>query len=155
MSEHDAGSVTVPDEPAQPAAIQSAIEQILEAMYFCEANYRGPAVLDSPAFATSLDFSGGLTGEFHVAVSESMAARMATDFLALAPGECSTEQIEAIVKEFGNVACGASMSAWRPHASFRYAVPRPLSQCAPGAMFDHCFSISGFGTDLAVQIRLE
>lgn len=154
MSEQEAGLVPGPDVKAQSVAVQSAIEQILEEMYFCEADYLGPALMDTACLGAVLAFSGDLSGEFKVAVSENLATRMATDFLAL-PYECLPEQIEAIVREFGNIACGASMSAWKPHASFHYSVPGPLSRRAAGVAFAHCFSVSGLGADLAVEISVE
>jgi len=138
-----------------PGAVRSAIEQVFQTMYFSEAAYLGRAELGGAAFGTSVGFSGDVSGEFRVTVSESLASGMAADFLALEPGETSPEQVEAIVKEFANVACGATLGAWRPGGNFHCSVPGPLERDSDAGEFPYCFSVSGNGADLAIDIRIQ
>ena len=146
-------SAVLPPVPGD--AVRSAIVQILEVMYFCEADFRGPARINSDALVTSLDFSGGTSGKFRVAVSPCLAARLATDFLALGPGEASPEEIDATVKELANVACGAALNSWMPQASFHFSVPAALSVLPGGGEFRYCFAVSGVDADLAIDVTGE
>jgi hypothetical protein len=135
--------------------VQSAIGQIFQTMYFSETAYRGSARIEAAMLGTAVSFSGEVVGEFRVAVSASLAGRMAEDFLALEPGEASPEQMEAIVMEFANVACGATMSAWRPEANLHYSVPGPLSREGHVSECPYCFSVSGDSPDMGIDIRFE
>jgi len=132
-----------------PGIVQSAIEQIFQTMYFTEAGFVGRAQPPSSALGTTVGFFGETEGEFRVTVSERLACDMAADFLALEPGETSPEQVEAIVREFANVACGATLGAWKPGASFHCAIPGPLERDSAPGEFPYCFCVSGDGADLA------
>lgn len=137
-----------------PGIVQSAIEQIFQTMYFSEAGYIGGAQPPSSALGTAVGFSGEVSGEFRVTVSERLAGGMAADFLALEPGEASSEEVEAIVKEFANVACGATLYAWKPGANFHFSVPGPLERDSAAGNFPYCFSVLGDGADLAIDIKV-
>jgi hypothetical protein len=135
--------------------VESSIGQIFQTMYFSDAAYCGAGSIETSVLETAIRFTGDLNGEFRVAVSEILAGQMTADFLAIDAEETSRDQIEAVVGEFANIACGATMSAWRPTASFHYSVPDPLRHTSRAAEIAHCFSISGEDVDLGFEIRTE
>jgi hypothetical protein len=143
-------SATIPGE-----VVEASVGQIFQAMYFSEAEYCGAGSIETSVLETEIRFTGDLTGEFRVAVSETLAGQMTADFLAIEPKESSREQVEAVVGEFANIACGATMSAWMPSARFHYSVPAPLRHTSRAADIAHCFSISGEAADLGFEIRME
>jgi hypothetical protein len=135
--------------------VAPAIEEILQVMYFCDGMYRGGAHVADPAFETQLRFTGAASGTFRVAISRAFAAGMAADFLALDPDAIATEQIDSTVKEFANVACGATMSAWMPSADFHFSVPAELQRVDTRAEFPHCFSVLSDSPEIGLDVSFE
>jgi hypothetical protein len=138
-----------------PALVQSVMEEIFRTMYFLEPIYRGQGHVQAPARGSAVGFSGAATGEFRVVVSEDLARRMTTDFLALDDDEVSQERIEEMVQELANVACGAVMGASMPVADFHSSVPRKLRSGGEAAEFEHCFSVSGEEPEFALDIVFD
>lgn len=142
-------------QPTTADAVGSAVCEVFRTMYFSEAEYTGPARKEPYAPETSIRFGGDRKGRFRVAVSPQLAARMAADFLALEPEQCTPEQIEAIVCEFSNIACGTSMCVWMPGADFHYSVPEPLRHNPEASEFAHCFTVCGEEGRLYIDIEVD
>ena len=134
--------------------VAAAMEQVLRVMYFCESVYRDGASLEAPVLSTSLTFDGTVRGIFRVMVSELCARRMTADFLAIEPGDVSSDQRDATVREFANVACGATMSFWIPEATLRFSVPSDLTRLDSSQRFEHCISVSEDRPEIAVEVLL-
>jgi len=142
-------------EATSVEAVTAAMEQVMRVMYFCDAVYLGRARLETPALGAFLAFAGTVNGVFRVFVSQRRAKRMTADFLALDSSEVTPARIRSTVNEFGNVACGAAMSAWLPQASFHFSVPAELSPGDIPAEFEHCFAVSDAGPEIAIEIVLQ
>jgi hypothetical protein len=138
-----------------PDVVAPAVELVLQNMYFCEALFCGKGVLTPEAVGAAVTFNGSLRGEFRIAVSDVLAARMTIDFLALDDGGAFASQIEATVRELANIACGAALSAWAPAANLHFSVPEGFS-CGPaGAEFPCCFAVPGERAEIGIEIRLD
>jgi len=137
-----------------PASVVCPVmDEILATMYFCEPVYRGEACVEGPALGAKVEFSGPFAGEFRLVVARGLASQLAADFLGADLSEVTLPQVEATVVELANVACGFTMSAWLPAASFHYSVPAELAEDLRRARFSHCFSVAAT-PDLAVDIAL-
>ena len=147
-------AVSAPDNAVQAGFVESAVEQIFQTMYFSRPVYRGPGRVEASATGSTIGFSGAANGEVRVLVSEDLARRMTADFLALDAEEVTRDRVEAMVKEFANVACGAIMGAWMPGGDFHFSVPHELSSDGGPAEFEHCFSVSEEAPEFAIGIAL-
>ena len=134
--------------------IRSVVGQLLEEMYFCAGEWdgRGPAAMD--AMGSVIGFSGTYVGELRITVSTRLAKQLAADFLAVEPDEIDVPQAEAMVSEFANVACGATLAAWMPDGNFNLELPRPLDPHALAADWPSRFHLDGEAIELGVDLIL-
>jgi hypothetical protein len=135
--------------------VSAAIEQVLQKMYFCDAVFSGASPLSLPAVGAGVAFSGAMAGEFRVAISVSLAARVATDFLALDAEAVTFQQIDATLREFANIACGAALNAWLPSGDFHFEIPHTLEAEVTAMPFPLSFSLSGDTPEIGVEIAIE
>jgi len=126
-----------------PGIISSAVSEILETMYYCEATRAGPGRVAAPAVGAAVTFSGTRRGEFRILASSPLAVRLAADFIAIEPSEVTPLQVRATILEFANVTCGAALVAWKPDGDFDLSVPRSLTDDELLAEWPHRFSIDG------------
>jgi hypothetical protein len=143
--------MTAPDA----CVVAAAMEQVLRVMYFCESVYRGGSSVEAPVLSTSLTFEGAVHGTFRVMVSERCARQMTADFLVLESEDVSSDQIEATVREFANVICGATLNLWIPEATLRFSVPADLARVDEPQSSGHCFSVSEDRTEIAIDALLR
>jgi CheY-specific phosphatase CheX len=137
-----------------PEVLCSALEQILESMYYCQATAAGPGLLGTPAIGARVAFSGALSGEFKVIATTRLATQLAADFLGTDLTDTTDSHAIAMVHEFANVACGATLGAWMPDAGFHYSVPGSLSGDEVEAPWAHRFAIAAEAAELAVDVVL-
>lgn len=135
--------------------ISAAIEEILEKMYFCQADTAGPGFLGQPAIVSQVGISGDLSGRFIVGASAALAARLAADFVAADVFEITDSQAAEIISEFTNVACAAAMAEWVPGMRVVFSVPRIVSGAEACGEWPWRFRIDGPNADLAVNIALD
>jgi hypothetical protein len=134
--------------------ICSALEQILETMYFCQATWIGPGRLDAPAIGSGVRISGTLCGQFRVIATTRLATQLAADFVAADTADITASQAMEIIHEFANVACGATLGAWMPDANFNFSAPFSLSQSEVIDQWSNRFFVSGSEVELAVDLVL-
>lgn len=134
------------------AVISAAVEEILEKMYFCQAQAAGPGSLKAAAIGAQVEVTGDIRCRFIVAASAALATRLAADFVAARVVEMTILQATEIVNEFTNVACSATMARWIPDAKLTFSVPRGLPENEIPAEWPWCFSVDGPHADLAVAI---
>lgn len=133
----------------------SIVGQVLETMYFCQAECAGPGLPPSPALGSRIAVSGELRGEFIVMVTMKLALRLAADFVAAEIGEMSGSQAAEIVHEFANVACGAALAEWMPQAKLAFSVPCAPGEAEAGETSFQCFRVDNAPeAELAVSLVL-
>ena len=131
--------------------ISPAIGQILETMYFCEMEFRGPGVLPEPVIGAAVVFHGTCSGEMRLAVTDRFALRITADFLGAEMADITRPQMVSTVRELANVACGAALNAWMPAAGFRFAVPTDLLPPHLSGRFRYLFAEPGEQPKLAME----
>jgi hypothetical protein len=136
-----------------PATILcSAMDRVLEEMYFCVGSWTGPGPLDSSAIGARLTFTGAIRGEFRVLATPRLATQLAADFLAIDSSEITDAQAVALVSELANVACGATLSDWMPDGDFNFSVPSSLGQAQIPPVWNYRLSVEEAPPELAVDL---
>jgi hypothetical protein len=140
-----------------PELIRRVASRMLEEMYFCDGTWVGPGLLDlpfdgEPAIGARVTFSGAVAGEFRVAASAQLAARLAADFLAAEVSDITGEQSISLVLEFANVVCGATLGEWMPEAAFNYSVPSSLTADEVRQQWPQRFLLSEDQPELGVNL---
>lgn len=141
--------MNVPAEVVVPA-----IGAVLETMYFREPFYCGSGCVKEPLVGTSIAFSGAVEGVFRMFVSRGLAAQLAVDFLADDRPDPGGRQVEAMVMELANIACGAAIGAWMPAFDVHFSVPKMLASGSDRVESSHCFSVDGENPGIAIDIAL-
>jgi CheY-specific phosphatase CheX len=133
----------------------SALEEILETMYFCEATWAGPGRIVLPAIGAAVTFSGTCCGEFRILATSPLATKLAADFIVAETSEIAESLARATILEFANVACGATLGAWNPDGDFDLSVPRLLCENELRGGWPHRFSIDGGPEELGAAVELR
>ncbi|HTA41666.1 MAG TPA: chemotaxis protein CheX [Bryobacteraceae bacterium] len=141
--------MTVPGD-----VICQGVEEILEKMYFCEAECLGLGRIDALAIASQVTFSGDLSGRFVTGATEGLAARLAADFVAADIADVTASQATEIIHEFTNVACAAALAEWLPHAKLNFSLPSSVSETEVPEQWSFRFGIDGAEPELAVSLIL-
>jgi hypothetical protein len=141
--------MTVPGD-----VICRAVEEILEKMYFCQAECLGPGHIDTLAIAAQVTFSGDLSGRFVAGATGVLAARLAADFVAADIADVTPSQATEIIHEFTNVACAAALGEWMPHAKLAFSLPSGVSESEVPELWSFRFAIDGADSELAVSLIL-
>ncbi len=142
----------MPKEVIPAEQVANAVGQIVESMYFREANYLGTAQLAGPVVAASVAFGGTVNGSFCVALSPRIARELTADFLVAEPDDISGEQAVFTVRELANIVCGTVLAAWNPTATFDFDTPRDADRTAPVESFQYAFALDGARPEMAVDI---
>lgn len=129
-----------------------AVEEILEKMYFCEAEHLGPGGMESLAVTSQVTFSGDVSGRFITGATEGLAARLAADFVAADIADVTAAQAAEIIHEFTNVACAAALSEWIPHARLDFSLPSSVSVSEAPEQWAFRFAIDSPEPQLAVSL---
>ncbi|HWE49117.1 MAG TPA: chemotaxis protein CheX [Bryobacteraceae bacterium] len=133
----------------------SALEEILEEMCFCEAVRAGPGRIEAPAIGAAVSFTGTRAGEFRILARSPLATRLAADFIAAETSEVGDAQTRATILEFANIACGATLGAWKPEGNFDLSVPRLLNDAELRCEWPHRFSIDGGPEEVGAAVTLS
>ncbi len=115
----------------EPARLEHALTDVLEAMFFCPADevLVNPAPVDwsPPPSASShsscLHFNGPVNGVFGIACSTTLARSLAESFHGETP---SSEEVSAVLLELSNIVCGNHLSQLDARVVFCLESPRPF-----------------------------
>jgi CheY-specific phosphatase CheX len=124
-------------------------------MSFCEVSDCAAGPIEAPALGAAIAFHGVLAGEFRLAISQSAAAKLSADFLAAEVQEWNAEQMQSVVAEFANVACGAVLSTVAPDADIHFSVPQILTEPLDHSRFTYHFSTTGETAEIAAGLSLS
>lgn len=112
-------------EPALLPALDTAVKEVLERMFFVEtedaADSRPAAGADT--VAVRLAFEGEPSGWLRLQVAPPLARSLAADFLGMHEGEVSASQVESVVCELANMICGSLLSRVESKTTFRLCPP--------------------------------
>jgi len=123
--------VTDPTEgTAVYAALAAAVTDVLESMFFVEAQGETHATPDDPAVAVEIHFEGDPPGRFQMRLAPKTAQAIAADFLGQDSTELVERQCEDVALELANMICGAVLSRLESSAYFRLGSPKIIEAAA-------------------------
>ena len=85
--------------------MRAAIFDVVEKMFYVFLEPVGDEYSDY-AMEAAVQFKGDVRGEISILVSEALAENMVRNFLGLAEGQMTGDDIEDCVKEVANMVCG-------------------------------------------------
>ncbi len=142
-------------EPAAVDTIREVTAEVLETMFFTEAEVAGcEHGWLRPAPCARIRFEGSHRGEMLLGVSEEAADPIAASFLGLDPMELTGAQRGQMIQELSNILCGAMLSRLWPQSRLTLYSPEltPWQEWPAEGLVHRCFAIPE-GT-LAISIRL-
>ena len=148
-------STTMDQEPAASDTIREVAAEVLETMFFteaeltaCEHGWLGGAA------CARIRFDGSHFGEMLLGVSMEAADPIAASFLGLEPVELTDAQRGQVIQELSNILCGAMLSHLWPESKLALLSPEltPWQEWPRAGPLHRCFTIpEGM---LAISIRL-
>jgi len=95
------------------ALLHSCSEHVLETMFFAPVLEEiDPAgIIGSTRISSRLHFDGKPCGDFEVDADPEVARSLAAGFLGIDDGEVTAGQIDEVMAEFCNMACGSALSS--------------------------------------------
>ncbi|HTC88403.1 MAG TPA: chemotaxis protein CheX [Bryobacteraceae bacterium] len=143
------------EEPTASDTIRQVASEVLEAMFFTEAELAAceHAWLD-PARCAGIRFGGSHFGEMLLGVSAEAADPIAASFLGLDPMELTDAQRGQVIQELTNILCGAILSKLWPESKLALSSPElsPWQEWPDAGALHHCFVIPE--GKLGISIRL-
>ena len=150
-----APSSTLDREPEAADIVRSVAAEVLETMFFTEAEpcRCEHAWLPSAACAGAR-FTGSHLGEMLLAMSADAAVPIAASFLGLEPMELTEGQRGQVLQELTNILCGAMLSRIWPQSKLAIAAPELTGwkEWPEAPVLHRCFVIPE--GKLAISIRL-
>lgn len=140
-------------EPAAADTIRHVVSEVLETMFFTEAEVTGceHAWLGA-GWCASVRFEGSHFGEMLLGISAEAADTIAASFLGVDPVELTDAERGQVIQELSNILCGALLSHLWPESKLALASPELTAwQDWQGALH-RCFLLP-VGM-LAMSIRL-
>jgi hypothetical protein len=142
-------------EPAASDTIREVAAQVLETMFFTEAELSPceHAWLGS-ARCGRIQFEGSHSGEMLLGLSAEAVDPIAASFLGLDPMELTDAQRGQVVQELCNIMCGALLSHLWPESRLALATPELTAwQEWPGeAALHRCFAIPEGMLTLSIRL---
>jgi CheY-specific phosphatase CheX len=148
-------SMLMDQEPAAGDIIREVAAEVLETMFFteaelatCEHSWLGAAA------CAQIRFEGSRFGEMLLGVSMEAADPIAASFLGLEPVELTDTQRGQVIQELSNILCGAMLSHLWPESKLALLSPELTrwQEWPREGLLHRCFTIPE-GT-LAISIRL-
>lgn len=131
-------------EPTAPDTIRQVMAEVMEAMFFTEAELTAceHAWLGS-ARCARIRFGGSHFGEMLLGVSAEAGDPIGASFLGLDPMELTDAQRGQVIQELSNILCGAILSKLWPESKLALSSPKlTLWEEWPDAgALHHCFAI--------------
>jgi hypothetical protein len=142
-------------EPGASDVIQQVAAEVLETMFFTEAQVDvcDHAWLEAAPCAR-IRFEGSHCGEMLLAVSAEAVVPIAASFLGLAEDELTDPQRGQVVQELANILCGAMLSHLWPESKLDLVSPEleAWQDWVPEGTLHRCFTLPE--GRLAISIRL-
>jgi CheY-specific phosphatase CheX len=142
-------------EPSASQTMQEVAAQVLETMFFTEAE---PVPCEHVWLETApcalIRFEGSHFGEMRLGVSAEAADPIAASFLGLEPMELTDADRGQVIQELSNILCGAMLSRLWPESRLALASPELTAwqDWQDAGALHRCFAIpEGM---LAMSIRL-
>lgn len=142
------------EQTALEAAARSAVESVIETMFYCEAEYRGSEAVRTPAIGAAVEFTGPVDGAMQIFVEGKLAARFAADFMAIDASCVDQTMTCQTVTELANIVCARILNTWLPGSPFRYSLPRLTESPEPGRRHRFTFKADGAEPDLAIDFTI-
>ena len=146
-------------EPAILPALDAAIREVLERMFFREtAEATDPAAAaGADAVAVRLAFEGEPPGWLRLRVAAALARSLAADFLGMDEAQVFPGQVESVMCELANMICGSLLSQLEGDSAFRLCPPsteppEPLDNEAGQAL---AHTVEAAGGVLTVILKTE
>jgi hypothetical protein len=143
------------EEPTAADTIRQVASEVLEAMFFTEAEPTAceHAWLDT-ARCAQIRFGGSHFGEMLLGVSAEAGEPMGASFLGLDPMELTDAQRGQVIQELSNILCGAILSKLWPESKLALSSPKlsVWQEWPDRGALHHCFAIPE--GKLAISIRL-
>jgi CheY-specific phosphatase CheX len=115
-------------EPRIQHALQNAVHEVLEKMFFVQALGKSPDPTPAEAppieIAARLTFQGEPSGSLSLRLTYTVAQSIAADFLGAGEDEVSALQVAEVVCEIANMICGSVLSRVESGAPFQLAAPQ-------------------------------
>jgi len=142
-------------EPTAADTIRQVASEVLEAMFFTEAELTAcEHAWLGKARCAQIRFGGSHFGEMQLGVSAEAAEPIAASFLGLDPMELTDAQRGQVIEELSNILCGAILSKLWPESKLALSSPKlsVWQEWPDGGPLHHCFAIpEGL---LGISIRL-
>jgi len=142
-------------EPAAPDTVRCVMADVMEAMFFTEAE---PTACEHAwlggARCARIRFGGSHFGEMLLGVSAEAADPIGASFLGLDPMELTEAQRSQVIQELANILCGAILSKLWPESKLALSSPKlsRWEEWPDVEALHHCFAIpEGL---IGVSIRL-
>ena len=110
--------------PDLAAAVDCTTEEVLERMFFSGILGLGAGCRGADSLSAVVGFSGSLSGSLAVAVDMAAALTCTANFLGASELDTPIDVVSAVVGEFANVLCGATLARISPDGAFQIAPPR-------------------------------
>jgi hypothetical protein len=140
------------------ALLSSCCEQVLETMFFSPVlgNVEPEETFGQARIHAELLFHGRPSGSFEVDVTPEACQSLAAGFLGVEEAEVSPKQLDQVLAEFANMACGSALSSLARVEYFHLDPSRvePVENFAPAVEgVRRAFQLDG-GT-LGVCLRVD
>ena len=107
-------------------SIDRVTEEVLETMFFSGILGAG-AGCGEDSLSALVEFTGSASGAVGLSVDRSAAETYTANFLGAPDVETQAEDVAAVVGEFANILCGATLAQLRPDGAFLIATPTVCS----------------------------
>jgi CheY-specific phosphatase CheX len=118
-------------ETALSGSLREAVSEVLETMFFVEAEGQPSDRPPETIIVARVDFEGSPSGTFSLRISEPAANRMAADFLGEEAAELPPARTLEVVSELANMICGSLLSRVESETAFRLSPPSTAPETAP------------------------
>lgn len=141
-------ALTGPSRAAVQIALERALNDVLERMFFVEPVHATPeSEHSSPGIEAYLPYAAGVAGWLRLHAAGAAARALAADFLGSAEEDLAQSTVEEVFCELANMICGAALSRLEPSAAIRLGQPRiAVAEAPSGAPLTSCSVATGRGT---------
>ena len=136
-----------------PEFLGQALADVLGNMCFAFPQSAGCGPV-THSIATQISFHGDINGELRLGVDETLAKRLAADFLGVESDAVTGEQARAFSLELANVVCGNALGAVGKAKLYTMSVP----SLVPGNglnSYPYCFSVVSGNAEIGLDLNMD